>query len=193
MKRCDTCNATYSDDFKFCPADATALRLASECEAQREIPASASSTTASKVRSRKWLYPVLAVSVAAVAFSIFMSLKSAQSSDRENTQPSVIDDQTQTTKKAPAKQRPVRRPAQGESNRKTEEPRGGADVLVEQARVQQLVATGYRQMQQRDYAGARDAFEAALEIDPQSVAAQKGLKAAQMAESVEGVAGVFRR
>ena len=56
-----------------------------------------------------------------------------------------------------------------------------------------MVATGYRRMQQHDFDAARDAFEEALALDPNNSAAQDGLRAAQTAETVEGVVGVFGR
>lgn len=61
------------------------------------------------------------------------------------------------------------------------------------ARAQILVATGYRRMQQHDFGAARDAFEDALAIDPDNSAAQDGLRAAQTAETVQGVAGMLGR
>jgi len=48
-------------------------------------------------------------------------------------------------------------------------------------------------MQQHDFGAARDAFEEALAIDPDNSAAQDGLRAAQTAETVQGVAEVLRR
>ncbi len=63
---------------------------------------------------------------------------------------------------------------------------------MDHVKAQELVAVGYRRMQQRDFDGARDAFQEALDIEPDNPAAEKGLKAADAAQTVQGLAGVFR-
>jgi hypothetical protein len=191
MKHCDTCNATYSDDFQFCPADATALRFVSECEGKSDVSVSPGYPKRSNAHRHKWLFVIVAA-LSLGALFVFTSLKSAQSHNQDDSQPSVME-KADTMTKAAKEHRSVRRATHSEASSQPNEPHDGADLVIEEARVQQLVAAGYRQMQQREYQGARDSFEEALKIDPHSVAAQKGLKASQMAESVEGVAGVFRR
>ena len=203
MKHCDSCNASYSDEFRFCPADGMALRSAAECENQRRVSVSAGYVGRSTVHLRKWLFAVFAIAIAVGVLLVFTSLRAVQSPDQADPQPVVVD-KSETRTKPIVKQRSVsprrathaRAAAEPDESRDAAEPdqsRDAADDLVQQARAQQLVATGYRYLQQRDYESARDAFEEALEIDPHSIAAQKGLNAAQTAESVEGVVGVFRR
>ncbi len=68
-----------------------------------------------------------------------------------------------------------------------------AAAISDQARAQTLVATGYRRLEQRDFNGARDAFEQALQIDPGNASAQQGLKAAQGAQAVESISGILHR
>jgi serine/threonine protein kinase len=72
-------------------------------------------------------------------------------------------------------------------------PRHATSSAQQQARAQALVAAGYRRIQQHDFGAARDAFEGALAIDPDNSAAQDGLRAAQTAETVQGVAGMLGR
>jgi len=71
--------------------------------------------------------------------------------------------------------------------------RHSTNSAQQHARAQILVATGYRRMQQHDFGAASDAFEEALAIDPDNSAAQDGLRAAQTAETVQGVAGMLGR
>jgi len=61
------------------------------------------------------------------------------------------------------------------------------------ARAETLVAAGYRRMQEHNFDAARDDFEEALSIDLDNPAARDGLRAAQTAETVQGVAGMLGR
>jgi cytochrome c-type biogenesis protein CcmH/NrfG len=63
---------------------------------------------------------------------------------------------------------------------------------MQQVRAQELVATGYRYMKERNFDDAQDAFEQALELDPDNAAAQKGLRVAKTAQTMKAVTGVFR-
>ena len=191
MKFCKKCNAIYSDEFRFCPAEGTALRSATESVVQ--TPASAGQVTRSRVRIRRWL-PLLVVAIVAGALGVFTFSRHVESNNQADSQSPVVDER-KTATEPNVRERHVnsRRITRAEVAAKPEQSRDAANGLVQQARVQQLVATGYRYMQQRDYCSARDSFEEALEIDPHNVAAQNGLKAAKTADSVEGVAGLFRR
>jgi hypothetical protein len=194
MNYCDRCEKSYSEDFRFCPADGTTLRSAVECEKQHCIAVSAGHDGRSNVHIRRWFYAVLAVAIAIGALFVFSSSRVAQSRDQADSQLPVADEGK--TKAKPAAKRTAvspRRATHSGGAAKADEPRSATDDLAQQVRAQQLVATGYRRIQQRDYESARAAFEEALEIDPHNSAAQKGLNAAQTAESVEGVADVFRR
>ena len=65
----------------------------------------------------------------------------------------------------------------------------GADKL----RSQELTARGWREISQKSYRNAEDDFQEALRLDPGSSSAQKGLQAAQAAETMQGITGIFRR
>jgi tetratricopeptide (TPR) repeat protein len=193
MKHCDRCHANYSDEFKFCPEDGTTLRSAAEWEDPHRVSVPAACAGRSKFRIRKWSYAVFAIVLAAGAMWVFTATRVVPSQNQDAFQ-SAADLEPETNPKPVVKQR-VASPRRVARDRAAEpdDSRNPAGDLVQQARAQQLVAAGYRNLQQRDYEGARDAFEQALEIDPHSIAAQKGLKAAQTAESVGAVAGLLRR
>jgi cytochrome c-type biogenesis protein CcmH/NrfG len=194
MKHCERCYASYADKFKFCPMDGTTLLPGEEFE----TPPLTVASTRPKLRARKWLAAVLAIVMAAGALLIFTLSRDNQSSEQPQSPPAVSDapkpdrptprvhvsQRRATHPKAPAK------PA--EETESPDESRNPTSELVQQARVQQLVATGYRRLQQRDYDSAQQAFEEALQIEPHNAAAQKGLNATKTAQSVEGVVGVFR-
>ncbi len=141
-------------------------------------------------RTRMWVFAALAI--VAVLFAVF-----ALRSDNSHT-PAI----EATPQNSIAVERPHAAAARARSERKsrgddriakpTESARQSAD-MVENVRAQELVATGYRRLQQHDFEAAQDAFEQALEIQPDNVPAQQGLKAAKTAQSVDGIAGVFRR
>jgi hypothetical protein len=194
MKHCDSCDASYSDEFRFCPSDGRALRPADECETPHLIPVSAGNAPRSKFHINKWLYVVSAFVIALGAIVLFISSRADQPPDQIVSQPPAIDEAKPKANPAPKRTSASRRRAtHAESAASPDEPPNAASELAQQARAQQLVVTGYRRLQQRDYESARAAFEEALEIDPGNSAAQKGLNATQTAASVEGVAGVFRR
>ena len=95
---------------------------------------------------------------------------------------------------AKSMKRSHRAPAQASSTKKREATVQQRETpLQEHVRAQTLVAQGYRSLQQRDLEGAEDDFQQALEIEPNNVAAQKGLRAAKTAQTVQGVAGVLGR
>jgi hypothetical protein len=193
MKHCDSYNTTYSEDFRFCPVDGKELRPTGECVNQHYISASNGYAIRSNLHIRKWIAAVFAVAIAVGALWAFKASRVAQPS-------SQTDLQATATEETKTKAKPIVKPGSVSSRRvtsargalKPDESLDTAGDLAQQAHVQQLVATGYRNLQQRDYESARDAFEEALEIDPHSIPARKGLNATKTAESVEGVAGVFR-
>jgi hypothetical protein len=194
MKYCDSCNGAYAEDFTFCPLDGQALRSATECANQHGISAPVGFVGQSNLRIRRWVPVVVAVVIATVAVWVFTSSRAVQPNALVDQRPPVTDGTKIKTKQIV---RPpsvsFRRPVRTKGVEKPDESLDRADGLAQQVRVQQLVASGYRYLQQRDYGSARDAFEGALEIDPHSIPAQKGLNAAKTGESVEGVAQVFRR
>ena len=195
MNHCGKCNEDYSEDFKFCPADGAALRPVTTGEGQPCASASADCGVRSQIHIGKWFWIALAVAIALGAVLVFTSSRGVQRRNQASSQPAVVD-QRQSNARPAARRAPVSRHrtrSADDAQDDAPESRNETDGLVQQARAQQLVATGYRRMQQRDYQGAEDAFDQALDIDPDNSVAQKGLKAAQMAESVEGVAGVFQR
>lgn len=192
MKHCDRCGARYSDEFGFCPTDGTALQAA-ECEDQDRASVSAGCVRRSKFHISKWALATLVIVLAIGAVLAFRSLTAVPSHNQDASQTLAVD-KPKTNPKPLVKQKVgAPRRVSHASAAEPEDSGNAPNDLVQQTRAQQLVATGYRNMQQRDYEGARDAFEQALEIDPHSITAQKGLKAAQTAENVEGIVGVFRR
>ena len=64
---------------------------------------------------------------------------------------------------------------------------------AQKAKAQQFVLDGHRRMAQRDYSGAASAYQRALELDPENTNAQRGLQAAQAAQTLQGVGSIFRR
>jgi hypothetical protein len=199
MNHCDRCDKQYSEEFKFCPIDGTILRPA---VASASVPCG----KLSRVHSRKWFWILLtaAITVSATVLLLYANTRSGAQADSQVPSANQAQANSKSTPNdAPVRSRKVHEAGArvaGERLRDWRSPEvspaeslAATDSVVGQVRVQQLVATGYRRMQQRDYQSAQDAFEEALDADPGNSAAEKGLKAARLAESVEGFSGVFQR
>lgn len=139
-------------------------------------------------RRNKWMLAGLGTAAVVV---VAMYLGMAAHRKAAAAQPAIVPANPPVAKKSnavkprrPAGQ-PRRRPAGEAAAKPSNEP-------LDHVRAQELIAVGYRRMQQRDFEAAHDAFQEALEIEPGNPAAQKGLKASETAQNVQGIVGVFR-
>src|SRR5438105_4257543 len=133
---------------------------------------------------------------AAAALVLAIWAGSAMLNRSSSNQPDPIPDYS-SSQETP-RSAPRRTPSTHRTNPSVSQPAASrnndaVNDAAQKAKAQQLVLDGHRRMAQRDYSGAASAYQRALELDPENTNAQRGLQAAQAAQTLQGVGSIFRR
>jgi len=156
------------------------------------FPTSAAKTSAAaqtvaapvKPRFRRWYIAAAACLALALGGWGISSLRSQDPAPADNAVQAAAPLSTTTT---PAP-RPVRT-----VHKNSTRPAAPSPAVSNAARAQELTSAGYRRLEQRDYAGARENFEEALALDPNNASARRGLQLSQGAQTVDTISGILRR
>jgi serine/threonine protein kinase len=160
--------------------------------AQTKVMGSTGMTVApTQIKKRKKFLWIAIGAGALILAVIIWAMLPAKKSDEPQERPITFEDNsTPTTQREP---RTTRR-SQAPSGRSSEPaPRSSSSGVNDRLRSQQLTASGYRRMKDRDFPGATQDFQDALALDPSNTAAQKGLQTAQAGQTVKGITDIFHR
>ncbi len=148
---------------------------------------------APKKRLQKWMIVAAGAGAVVIVLAVLLALRASESVAGATAPPSppAVAERIYAPPSRAASNRRTAAPPVRRREIPTQRPR--EDDSWQHERAQQLVDQGYRRLQHRDYAGACDAFQAALEIEPDNADAQRGLKTAVTAQTISGVTGVLRR
>jgi serine/threonine-protein kinase len=158
--------------------------------AQTKVMGSTGVTVApTQVKKRKKLIAAAVgagtIILVVVIWSILPSKKAKEPQDK----PITFDDNSSPSSQPRSSRRGTSAP--GRSSEPA--PRSEGVTANDRLRSQQLTATGYRRIKDRDFGGATQDFQDALRLDPNNTAAQKGLQTAQAGQTVQGITGIFHR
>ena len=143
-------------------------------------------------KRKRWILWAAAAAALVVAIWAGSAMLNRSSSNQPDSIPDYSSSQ-ETPRTAPRHAQPGRRTNPAASQPATSRSNDAANDAAQKARAQQLVMDGHRRMAQRDYSGAASAYQRALELDPENTNAQRGLQAAQAAQTLQGVGSIFRR
>src|SRR5438552_10622989 len=146
-------------------------------------------------KRRRWIvWSAAAAALLLIGIWVGSAMLSRPSSS-ENQGDSVPDYSSlpETPRSAPRRAQSTHRTNPAASQAASSRNNDAANDAAQKARAQQLVMDGHRRMAQRDYSGATSAYQRALELDPENTNAQRGLQAAQAAQTLQGVGSIFRR
>jgi hypothetical protein len=142
-----------------------------------------------QIKERKKMLWIAIGAGAVVLAIVIWAILPAKKVEEPQEKPIVFDDNS-----APSNQPHSSRRGSSSSSRSSEPaPRGSASSANDRLKSQQLTASGYRRIKDRDFAGATQDFQDALRLDPNNTAAQKGLQTAQAGQTVKGITDIFHR
>ncbi len=143
-------------------------------------------------KRKKILWMAIGAGAAVLAVAIWAMLPSKKA-DEPQEKPITFDENTNPSDQ-PSRGAPhTSRRSSPAPSRSEPAPRTESATANDRLRSQQLSASGYRRMKDRDFTGATQDFQEALRLDPNNTAAQKGLQTAQAGQAVQGITGIFHR
>ena len=143
-------------------------------------------------KRKRWILWAAAAAALVVAIWAGSAMLNRSSSNQPDSIPDYSSSQ-ETPRSAPRRTPSTHRTNPSVSQPATSRSNDAANDAAQKARAQQFVMDGHRRMAQRDYSGAASAYQRALELDPENTNAQRGLQAAQAAQTLQGVGSIFRR
>ena len=143
-------------------------------------------------KRKRWLLWAAAAAALVVAIWAGSAMLNRSSSNQPDSIPDYSSSQ-ETPRSAPRHAQPGRRTNPAGSQPAASRNNDAVNDAAQKAKAQQFVLDGHRRMAQRDYSSAASAYQRALELDPENTNAQRGLQAAQAAQTLQGVGSIFRR
>ena len=139
-------------------------------------------------RRKKMVWIAIGAGVPVLAVIIWAMLPSKKV-DEPQDKPITFEDNSTPSNQ----QHSTRRSTSGATRSSETAPRTSTSSANDRLRSQQLTASGYRRIKDRDFGNATQDFQDALRLDPSNTAAQKGLQTAQAGQTVQGITGIFHR
>jgi serine/threonine-protein kinase len=139
-----------------------------------------------------WTAAATALLLVSIWVGSVMLSRSSASGNQNDSIPDYNQSQ-EAPRSSPRRAQPGRRTNPATSQPAASRSNDAANDAAQKAKAQQLVMDGHRRMAQRDYSGAASDYQRALELDPENTNAQRGLRAAQTAQTLQGVGSIFRR
>ena len=143
-------------------------------------------------KRKRWILWTAAAAALVLAIWAGSAMLNRSSSNQPDSIPDYSSSQ-ETPRSAPRHAQPGRRTNPAGSQPAASRNNDAVNDAAQKAKAQQLVLDGHRRMAQRDYSSAASAYQRALELDPENTNAQRGLQAAQAAQTLQGVGSIFRR